>query len=285
MTTNTHEPRRTIAMLKRVLYGKYDDGDFIRFLNVVYSGRDEDTELSEVTKKNLNRYFKKSTFIGSIRSQIMNGRKKCKLKTRHYYKQCLQFKKPFQFIIFGETPPISGCHLLGKDVKDRNSRYYGALKGLVNLKTNSLSSQLIEKKVLFIDIMPIPLPINEKLRNKWSYEFTIGKINLSAILFMLALKHAKSFGINDHLKIALMMPGKTADGIIMEAFKKEPFILPQIAPQFDKNVIKQLKSRYTDKYLKKCLEDSTIPSTFKVLALDRSNYPNAAILKMIFDIR
>jgi hypothetical protein len=285
MTTNTYPPGSTIAMLKRVLYGKYDDGDFIRFLNVVYSGRDEDTELNEVTKKNLNRYFKKSTFIGSIRSQIMNGRKKCKLKTRHYYKQCLQFEKPFQFIIFGETPPISGCHLLGKDVKDRNSPYYNALKGLVNLEDNSLSNQLIKEKVLFIDIMPIPLPIDGTLREKWSYKFKIGEINLSAVFFMLALEHAKSFGINDHLKMALMMPGKTADGIIMEAFKKEPFILPQIAPQFDKNVIKQLKSRHSDKNIKKCLKDSTIPTPFKVLALDRSNSPNAAILKMIFDIR
>jgi len=48
MTTNTYKPRRTIAMLKRVLYGKYDDGAFFRFLNAVYSVRGEGTELNKV---------------------------------------------------------------------------------------------------------------------------------------------------------------------------------------------------------------------------------------------
>jgi hypothetical protein len=48
MTTKKYEPMSTTAMLKRVLYGTWDDGDFFLFLNAVYSGRDEGTELNKV---------------------------------------------------------------------------------------------------------------------------------------------------------------------------------------------------------------------------------------------
>jgi hypothetical protein len=275
-TENAIAAEETIKMLKAFLYGSRKGKSYrkeygIRFINVLYSGRDED-KINSDARKNLKNSLKKNekVDIDSLIEQLPTKFNNLKRKTKahHTWAVGTPTKKPFKFVIIGEDAPYSGAHLF----VDQKGPYYEALKKYVEEKTgNTLREKLQNAETLFIDILTVPLPIGRKLRKQWSWKFKIDGQSLSSVLFELALEHYKI--PPKRPTIALMMPPLTADGIIKDAFL-EKFKGP-------KAITKQLVSINDSEKIKEYLSKGIVLSVFSVLAMDRSNSPNGKILTEI----
>lgn len=137
-------------------------------------------------------------------------------KSSAYYEEIKQ-ETNYRYIIIGEDAPWSGAYLLGDSEDDKKGPYYNSLKSAFNDKNIvELSDGFKKQKVLFFDLLTIPLPINSNLRKKWSTDnknFKIGDKQLPVFLLEVAFEH---FDLKDKIndaKIAIMMPTKTSSSI------------------------------------------------------------------------
>lgn len=275
----------TKGMLKAVLYGSKKGTSYIqkfgvRFLNVLYSGADQDNEINDVASSNLKRILEKKPDKDAIINDLKKRLSVVKAKTKKHHDWAVEQNGNFKRVVFGEAAPFSGAHLLGDKPEDKKGPYYNALKKYAEkIEGKTLREQLENAETLFIDILTVPLPIDPKLRKQWSQSraFKIGKQSLSSVLFKLALEHYKIApkGNAKGPTIALMMPPLTADGIINDAFSQK-------SKSASSETIKaQLISINDPETIKEHLKKRIVPSVFSVLAMDRSNSPNGGILKKI----
>jgi hypothetical protein len=234
-------------VLNKCLYTKLEEDNNSlrnRFLNFIYTGDDSD-ELTLPTINTIARIYgnKQPSFwlqekplseiqLNVIRNKIItliiDGWNSSIGKTKDYYDK-LAASNEFQVstLIASESPPFkvdeeekfSGTHLLGKEPIDKSGPYYNAIRGCCETG-ESIADYLFENNILFLDILPIPLPIDSALRKKWSSEFKVNGMPLSACLFKLAIEHYAEVYKCDFsrtTKVALMMPTNTSLGIFRQA--------------------------------------------------------------------
>jgi hypothetical protein len=150
------------------------------------------------------------TFIDELSKKWLNNEQ----KSDSYYNEIKKIDQ-YYYIIIGEDAPYGGAYLLGQDENDKKGPYYTSIKNLFN-EDDTLSKILIAKKILFFDLLTIPLPIYSDLRKKWSTDddFKIDNKQLPVFLLEVAFEHFQlKSKIKKNTEIAIMMPTKTSAGI------------------------------------------------------------------------
>jgi hypothetical protein len=274
-----------------------------RFLNFIYTGQDFDKELTMDTIKAIGRIYgnKKPSFwlqdkplseiqMKAIGNQIINlikdGWNSSIHKTKGYYDKFTASKK-FQVraLIASENPPFkvdegekfSGTHLLGDGPLDKSGPYYNAIRGCYETD-ESIAEYLFKNGILFLDILPIPLPVDSELRDKWSTEFYVDGMPLSAWLFELAIQHYTNkyeCRFDKDTNVALMMPINTSNGIFLQANDKD--YLPELN--------KKLREPTKKKDAQKLLAGGITPPRYKANVMGGANRPSAELLKRIIKKR
>lgn len=299
--------KREIAIeevLKKCLYSPLEESEHsfrFHFLNFIYTGEHIDTHLTCKTceaigkiyvSKNLSfwRTPKKSTEdeLRGLGEQIVNltidGWNSSIVKTKGYYDKFTASKK-FQVraLIASENPPFkvderekfSGTHLLGGGPLDKSGPYYTAIRGCYETD-ESIAEYLFKNGILFLDILPIPLPIDSELRKKWSTskQFYVSGMPLSAWLFELAIQYHTNKNecrFDGDTNVALMMPTNTSIGIFLQANDKD--YLPKLN--------KKLRRLTSNKDAQKLLTRGVTPPYYEANVMGGANTPSTELLKRI----
>jgi len=204
-------------------------------------------------------------------------------KSSAYYEE-IKEETNYSYIIIGEDAPWSGAYLLGDSEDDKKGPYYNSLKSAFNDENIvELSDGFKKQKVLFFDLLTIPLPINSNLRKKWSAnpDFKFHEKPLPVFLHEIAFEH---FRLKDKIKnaqIAIMMPTKTSSSIYN--------YYEQIKPKDD---LYCLKERLTAKscwneindYHQKIIKDGKCFNYYKSNTISGSNTPDVDLLKYALNI-
>ena len=162
------------------------------------------------TKPNRNDKSEAKKFIKDLSNKWGINEK----KSGSYYNEIKKIDQ-YDYIIIGEDAPYGGAYLLGQDENDKKGPYYTSIKNLFN-EDDTLSDMLIANKILFFDLLTIPLPIYSDLRKKWSTvdDFKIDNKQLPVFLLEVAFEHFQlKVKIKKNKGIAIMMPTKTSAGI------------------------------------------------------------------------
>ena len=163
----------------------------------------------------------------------------------------------------------------------------------------SLNNTLISNEAYFIDIIPVPIPFNPIIRNKWatSYIFKIEDKQITVHLFEKAIENfVNSFESNckfdKNLKIAIGMPRNTA-AALYDYYSSNVFFVYR-----DKNLVTieneerpsflfKIDLTQTNCILAKSkhkdLKGVNLP-LFKTCFVDTSGQPNSLLLKIALEI-
>lgn len=152
------------------------------------------------------------------------------------YSNYLKDLECIERIIVSEAPPIilnkNGImeikYILDPSIKNggnyRNEIFKAFNTSKSGISAQDLKKTLTENNVGFIDLIPIPLPFNSKLRMKWSTnkKFEINGKPLPLVLLEIAFDVIFStIPIKPNVKICFMMPVNTSMGIIDYSMKKK----------------------------------------------------------------
>lgn len=300
--------KKTISIekvIQKCLYTTLDQNEDslrYRFLNFIYTGKGENSdELTPETYAAIGRVYgsKKPSFwlpvkelsvqqlkrIGEkIIKVIKKGWTDSNGRTYSYY-EGVKSMKPFlvKALIASESPPFKvdederflGSHLLGEERTDKSGPYYSAIRSCFE-NENSIAENLLENNVLFLDILPIPLPVNSELRKKWSTseQFYVGGMPLSAWLFQLAIDHYRdnyNCSFDENTNVALMMPTNTSLGIFRQAHEKGH--LPELS--------KKMSTVTTAPEAIELLRMGVTPPYYKANVMGSANTPSNELLKRI----
>jgi hypothetical protein len=248
--------------LKSFLSKKSSQKRRIRILNFLYSGKQnypEESSLSKTTKSNITEDLKSPLYREYINklddannienvaklnewSVLVENIKKFYLN----YLKAISKVETFKYLIISEAPmltvnnPIAlNCNYIFDPSKPctiyRKVPYQAFSDNYKNSQPGAqeLIDVLIEKSVLFIDLISIPLPtIDSDLREKWSRNInwvleetqTKEPIPLPLTLLKISFKHVitelkkikctEEIKFDKNLKIVLMLPPKTSIGIV-----------------------------------------------------------------------
>ena len=227
----------------------------IRVLNFLYSGKGDypnGNTLSDTTRKNIIKDSQSplfSEYINKLDLKVEDKDTNNKLKEwielvnniKISYKKYLNSVSDvnqFEYLVIAEAPMLTinmclNCNYIFDDKK--NSTFYRSVPYnafSTEKNKNPTAADLIkifkEKKVLFIDLISIPLPtIDSKIREKWSKEknwrvdgnqplpISLLKISFAnAINELKKIKKVDEIKFAKELKVVFMMPPKTSMGII-----------------------------------------------------------------------
>lgn len=215
-----------------------------------------------------------------------------KEKYREYLKEFKILKK-IKYIIVSEAPPgfkgftaatnpnnqtISN-YIFGE--KPTGPYYNTPVDAFCSYRNGGdLKKCFAENGVAFVDLLPLPLPLETGIRKSWSTsgKFRIDNKPLPVVLLELALEE---FFSNCRIissckpKLALMMPPTMAFGII-DYYRDSKEDLLVRAPFF--RAIRLKNSHITEDF------DNKIIYSAKRLAVSKSNNPNKDLLKTALDI-
>jgi len=193
-------------------------------------------EYSESLKKSKKEIVK--DYIHSVK-QIPRQREKYKFlieNLKNNYSNYIKDLQCIESIIVSEAPPIilnkKGImeikYILDPSIKNggnyRNEIYKAFNISKSGITADDLIATLTKNNVGFIDLIPIPLLFNSKLRMKWSTnkKFEIDGKPLPLVLLEIAFDVIFStIQIKPNVKICFMMPVNTSMGIIDYSMKKK----------------------------------------------------------------
>jgi hypothetical protein len=200
--------------------------------------------------QNLSKIINDKTAIKEYSQSLKNDKKEIVKAFIYFVKQLLGQRKEYknlitdlkllysnyknninliERIIVSEAPPIilnkkgkmEVKYILDSSIKNggnyRNEIYKAFNNNKIGISAKDLENTLIKNNVGFIDLIPIPLPFNSKLRTKWSTDkkFEIENKPLPLVLLELALdENFSKKKISQNVKICFMMPVNTSMGII-----------------------------------------------------------------------
>ena len=315
------EEEKILQELKSFLSRKSGNLRRIRILNFLYSGKNnyQNKELTETTKKNITKDIKSELYkeyIEKLDTKIITDIETNKLNEwislvdnikKYYtvYLDNLKNVKRFKYLVVSEAPmltiksPLSlGCkYIFDSDEDSTIYRRVPYQSFTINNNKNPTASHLIstfeKNKVLFIDLISIPLPtIDTDIREKWSVDndwkidgneplsFTLFKISLDNTIKKLK-QIKKDNGLpdeiifNSNLKIILMMPPKTSMGIIdfVAADPKNNF--ENLPKEINKNLIIKNLIRINGHDSKKISEQlkNIVLRQYRQVVMNSSNNP------------
>jgi len=291
-------------VIKNCLYNELTDEDNVlrfRFLNFIFTGDAINTQLTDYTYKRIGEIYGRKSLsfwkpleqtdefekLGrEIINLILEAWKCSREKTFAYYNLLKDLDGNIEHFIASESPPFKvkedkflGSHLLGDTVQDKSGAYYSVISKCMGDDESPLRERLCKRGILFLDIMPIPLPINSELRRDWSISFKVGKMCLSSFLLQLALDYAKEeyrLKITPKTKIALMMPRNTSAGIFHEALTNNEYL-----GCFNEQL--RFVNRNEDEI--ELLGNGIIPPHFKSDVMGGANTPSLELLGRIIKIK
>ena len=300
-----------------------DKKDWFSCVNFIYTGdSNENSKLSEQAIEEIEKIKKNSTddalvsslveiegfnfsknkdisdkwllWNNCIKRDIVNPKKK-------YLKKLFSNKTPLKFIIFSEAPmltwkksknPIS--NYIFKKCKVNGSYRSAPYKAFNTPKKSVTNDDLIktffDKRVAFVDLIDLPLPINTELRCKWNYEIKINCKPLTvvflenALLNFLKEMNNNKIELEQDFEFAFMMPPQTAFGII-EYIRDNGQIQVQDQGKFIAiNYHKAIECNDNDtKKLFGYLKEEILP-LYARIAMGGSNNPSDKLLKRALNI-
>lgn len=300
-----------------------DQEDWFSCVNFIYTGDfNENKKLSKQAIEEIEKIKKNSTddalVISLVEIEGFNFSKKKDISDKwRSWKRCIgrdiispkkkyleklfSDTSPLKFIIFSEAPmltwkksknPIS--NYIFKKCKVNGSYRSAPYKAFNTPKKSVTNDDLIktffDKRVAFIDLIDLPLPINSELRSKWNYEIKINCKPLSivflenALLNFLKEMNNNRIELEQDFEFAFMMPPQTAFGII-EYIRDNGQIQVQDQGKFITiNYHKAIECNDNDtKKLFSYLKEEILP-LYARIAMGGSNNPSDKVLKRALNI-
>ena len=232
------------------------NGYLFLYIGNDYQKHTRTTKLA-LLSQNLSKIINDKTAIKEYSESLKKGKKKIVEVYIHFVKQILGQREQYknlienlkinysnylkaleciESIIVSEAPPIilnkKGImeikYILDPSIKNggnyRNEIYKAFNTSKSGITAEELKNTLTKNNVGFIDLIPIPLPFNSKLRMKWSTnkKFEINGKPLPLVLLEIAFDVIFStIPIKSNVKICFMMPVNTSMGIIDYSMKKK----------------------------------------------------------------
>lgn len=294
--------------------------DWVACFNFIYSGDASlKNELSPSTIKRINEARKKSKddflkeFIDKknsktkraiienliswdlcVKNDIINHKKKC-------IESLAEIKTPIKYIIFSEAPmltwkknnkPYSNYIFSNRQIRGSyRSAPYKAFQAPKKLVTHEdLIDTFKVKRVAFIDLIDLPLPISTEIRCKWNYEIKINSKPLTivflenALLNFLIEMNENSIDLDQNFEFAFMMPPQTAFGIIEHIRDHGPINVQYNGKTIKIDSGKAIECNDNDtKKLFKYLKEEILP-LYSRIAMDGSNNPSDKLLRRALNI-
>jgi hypothetical protein len=262
----------------------YSDLEVCQMLNLLYVGNigenslDAKTIISigkNITKQNEPSWeeLKKAVADKNANHIVKEIKKKWsnpKDEITQYYNEAANIGN-FDGLILGENPPPDS-HLL----IDNEGPYYGAIFKAID-RPNSISKGLNEKKILFLDILKLPIPIGRALRKNWSCHFKLKYkkqlVYMSTALMQISLEPYQK-QIRPRIPLAIMIPPLTSDGIYEDALENKTGHLKESI--LSKNNLDEEKFLYKQK---------KGGNDFKSKTIFRANTPDEKLLRNALGIK
>lgn len=198
--------------------------------------------------------------------------------------------KPISKTLIYEAPPYllsinekGGINFEAEFIFDKNcsSPYVNAIRNCFNDDENSVVDIFIKNGVVFFDVIPIPIPINSDLREKWATDqkFRIEGKRIFVHFFEWALeiyafKLGEKFNRNNH-KIAIGIPLKNAVTIYEHAQKNADW------PEFNLKNNFCAAHNFNESYNK---PEGLWVQSYKNCIIGSSNTPSGELMKLAFEI-
>lgn len=300
--------------LKNFLSSKSTQQDRVNILNFLYGGKKfykankGKPTLDKKIKKAIFSDIKNSLFTDYI-DKIDSKSPADNIKLKKWYKLVLKINQcyknylhevalidSFKYVVFSEAPMLTFSKNLRCQYifdQDEDSTIYRSVpfQAFTNStdstpKANDLIKAFKDNKVLFIDLIPIPLPtIDTKIRENWSKNddwiieqdlplpLTLLKQSFESCTKRLEEIRKKDISFCEDLKIILMMPPKTAMGILdpiaLNPTKITPY-LPNKLRKYAKSLIRV--NEINSKLISPELNNLSLRQ-FRQIATGSSNYP------------
>jgi hypothetical protein len=176
--------------------------------------KNENQKLINISNRDLDKIEPRD-----IINQAFIKKKEISEKLESFYKNAIDiestiiYEAPPFLILIDNKDEKPNLDFVAKFIFDEqcDSPYSNAIRGCFENKTNSIMDILKENKCGFLDVIPMPLPINSDLRNKWATEekFIINGKKIFVHFFEWAIENYKNrvkFSENKKHQIAVGIP-------------------------------------------------------------------------------
>lgn len=241
-------------------------------------------------------------FHDQIYKVIKQGTFEIKKAHEVYLHSLKEKKQSIKYIIIGEAPPFSFTKTQkeGKIVLDFRNNYIlskknagiwqssirGAFEITIENKNNKMPDEfikgLLDKNILFFDIVPVTLPFSTDVRTGWIDKTIEANDNpLLVNLLQLAIKkNVDGLTIDPNVRVAFVTPPKTSVSIFDYYSDKKLKINNEIS--VDITIINDNTTK--KKYLKPEEFKNIILPMYKANAMMGSNAPSPELLKLALDL-
>jgi hypothetical protein len=241
-----------------------------------YVDTNTDEYKSITTKTIIEKAFEKKTDI------------KCKLNNLYesnFFNKTIIYEAPPYLLSIKESDGTAKTEIISEFILDNecNSPYSNAIRGCFDDKNSSINSILKKNNCGFFDVIPMPLPINSDLRNKWATEdrFLISGKRIFVHFFEWALDNYKrKVNISDKQKhkIAIGIPLNNAITLYENYASNE--IVEFGYHQNQKILFPEPHSiEFKNKKLGLWVHQ------FKNCVISTSNTPNSELMKLALDVK
>lgn len=295
---NLENDNETINIALNVFFGNFNENDTVNELNNTYwvdKFKSSIKERYSVTKNGVTKYKLKEpdqhTIENLSEQKIIDMGKskwdKIKMSLQKYFDS---LKYPISKTLIYEAPP----YLISIDEQNEKnfeaefifdqkclSPYVNAIKNCFTHNNGKVDVILIDNSVGFFDVIPIPIPINSDLREKWATDkkFIIDNKRIFVHFFEWALeiylfKLNEKFETEDH-KIAIGIPLKNAISIYEHAKNNNDW------PGYELDINFCDAHNFNDTYTK---PEGLWVQPYKNCIIGSSNTPSGELMKLAFEL-
>ena len=241
---------------------------------------------------NYNEEFQKQIY-----NVIIHGTTEIKKAHDKYLVALKKRKEPIKYIIIGEAPPFSfiksqngsefelifeNNYILSKP---KAGHYQSSIKKAFNIRGKEVSTTpdifitgLVNKNILFFDIIPVTLPFSTDIRTGWIKQKINEKPLLVSLLELAIKKNVadKKIIIDPNVKVAFVTPPKTSISIFDYYSDKKLKITDEISVDITIINDNTTKKKYN------VGQDIILPM-YKANAMMGANAPSTELLKLALD--
>lgn len=249
-------------------------------------------DIQDIMNLNYNEEFQKQIY-----NVIIHGTTEIKKAHDKYLVALKKRKEPIKYIIIGEAPPFSfiksqngsefelifeNNYILSKP---KAGHYQSSIKKAFNIKGKEVSTApdifitgLVNKNILFFDIIPVTLPFSTDIRTGWIKQKINEKPLLVSLLELAIKKNVadKKIIIDPNVKVAFVTPPKTSISIFDYYSDKKLKITDEISVDITIINDNTTKKKYN------VGQDIILPM-YKANAMMGANAPSTELLKLALD--
>ena len=249
-------------------------------------------DIQDIMNLNYNEEFQKQIY-----NVIIHGTTEIKKAHDKYLVALKKRKEPIKYIIIGEAPPFSfiksqngsefelifeNNYILSKP---KAGHYQSSIKKAFNIRGKEVSKApdifitgLVNKNILFFDIIPVTLPFSTDIRTGWIKQKINEKPLLVSLLELAIKKNVadKKIIIDPNVKVAFVTPPKTSISIFDYYSDKKLKITDEISVDITIINDNTTKKKYN------VGQDIILPM-YKANAMMGANAPSTELLKLALD--